>query len=143
MLFFFFKFSAKILIMVKKILQIFSFLGSLLGLLILIYLPFVFWFVIFSLFFIIWGIISFLYCNENGKYSIVLRIFSFVGIAMAAVFIIFSIWGFISVGLSLIMRNFLILSLILGGFILIWSFISLRCLKLVNNNIIINEKRKK
>ncbi len=127
----------------KKLLQIFSFIGAILGLLILIYLPFDFWFIIFSLFYIIWGIISFLYCTENGKYIIILRIFSFAGLFLSIVFIIFSLWGFISVGFSLIMRNFLILSLILGIFTFTWAFLSLKCLRLVNKKILNNEDNKK
>jgi len=129
--------------MIKKILQIFSFLGSLLGLLILIYLPFVFWFVVFSLFFIVWGIISFLYCSENSKYRMVLRVFSIVGGALSIVFIIFAIWGFISVGLSLILRNFLILALSLGIFTLVWSFLALKCLNIIGKIKLNHEKEKK
>ena len=129
--------------MIKKLLQIFSFLGSLLGLLILIYLPFVFWFVVFSLFFIVWGIVSFMYCSENSKYTSVLRVFSIVGGALAIVFIIFAIWGFISVGLSLILRNFLILTLSLGIFTLVWSFLALKCLNIIGKIKLNHEKEKK
>ncbi len=129
--------------MIKKLLQIFSFIGAILGLLILIYLPLVLWSILFSLFYIIWGIISFLYCTENSKYRIVLRIFSFTGLFLSIVFIIFSLWGFISVGFSLIMRNFLILSLILGIFTFAWAFLSLKCLGLVNKKILNNEEKKK
>jgi hypothetical protein len=126
--------------MIKKILQLFSFIGAIFGLLILIYLPFIFWFVIFSLFFIFWGLISFLYCSETSKYKIVLRIFSFTGLALAIFFIIFSLWGFISLGLSVIMRNFLIISFVLGIFTFTWSFLALRCTKLVNKKLL-NKKR--
>ncbi len=128
--------------MTKNLLQIFSFLGSLLGLLILIYLPFVFCFVVFSLFFIVWGIISFLYCSENGRYVKVLRIFSFVGAALAIVFILFSLWGFISVGMSLLLRNFLIMALVFGLFTLIWSLLAFRCIGFLNKKKIKNEKKK-
>lgn len=129
--------------MIKKHLQIFSFFGAFLGLLILIYLPFVFWFVVFSLFFIVWGIVSFLYCSENSKYRMVLRVFSIVGGALAIVFIIFAIWGFISVGLSLILRNFLILALSLGIFTLVWSFLALKCLNIIGKIKLNHEKEKK
>ena len=129
--------------MIKKLLQIFSFFGAFLGLLILIYLPFVFWFVVFSLFFIVWGIISFLYCSENSKYRMVLRVFSIVGGALSIVFIIFAIWGFISVGLSLILRNFLILALSLGIFTLVWSFLALKCLNIIGKIKLNHEKEKK
>lgn len=129
--------------MIKKLLQIFSFFGAFLGLLILIYLPFVFWFVVFSLFFIVWGIVSFLYCSENSKYRMVLRVFSIVGGALGVVFIVFSIWGFISVGLSLILRNFLILALSLGIFTLVWSFLALKCLNIIGKIKLNHEKEKK
>ncbi len=129
--------------MIKKHLQIFSFFGSLLGLLILIYLPLAFWFVVFSLFFIVWGIVSFLYCSENSKYRMVLRVFSIVGGALGVVFIVFSIWGFISVGLSLILRNFLILALSLGIFTLVWSFLALKCLNIIGKIKLNHEKEKK
>lgn len=129
--------------MIKKLLQIFSFFGAFLGLLILIYLPFVFWFVVFSLFFIVWGIVSFMYCSENSKYRMVLRVFSIVGGALAIVFIIFAIWGFISVGLSLILRNFLILALSLGIFTLVWSFLALKCLNIIGKIKLNHEKEKK
>ncbi len=129
--------------MTKKLLQIFSFIGAIFGLLILIYLPFVFWIVVFSLFFIFWGIISFLYCDENSKYATFLRIFSFTGLLLSIFFIIFTLWGFISVGLSLIMRNFLILALVLGLFTFAWSFLALKCLKIFNKKRINGEKKKK
>lgn len=129
--------------MMKNILQIFSFLGAFLGLLVLIYLPFVIWSILFSFFFIIWGIISFLYCTENSKYRVILRIFSFTGLFLGIIFILFSLWGFISVGFSLIMRNFLILSLILGIFTFIWAMLALKCLKIVSRKSINNEKNKK
>lgn len=128
--------------MIKKILQFFSFIGAIFGLLILIYLPFNFWLVVFSLFFIVWGIISFLFSCENNKFSKVLRVFSYTGLLLSFVFIVFALWGFISVGLSIIMRNFLTLSLILGVFTLSWSFLALKCTNL-DNKILNNEKIKK
>ncbi len=123
----------------KTALQIFSFLGAFLGLLILFYLPFVFWFIALGCFFIAWGILSFFFLNEALKYKLALKIFSYLGGALGAIIILFTLWGLLVVGASLIMRNFLILSLVLGLFMLAWSLVVFKCFYLNKQNV--NKKK--
>jgi hypothetical protein len=115
------------------ILKSFSLLGIILGLIILIYFPFNIYFSFLSIFFIAWGIFSWLLIDELKKFSFIIKFFLYPALFFSIILIFFSISG-LTIMSSNLLFNFLLLILFLGIFMLAWSVLIFKFLRKIKVN---------
>jgi hypothetical protein len=115
------------------ILKSFSLLGVILGLIILIYFPFNIYFSFLSIFFIAWGIFSWLLIDELKKFSFIIKFFLYPALFFSIILIFFSISG-LTIMSSNLLFNFLLLILFLGIFMLAWSVLIFKFLRKIKVN---------
>lgn len=127
--------------MINIILKFFSIISSIFGLILFSYLPFNITSFLISSYFVSWGIITFFYVIDKNKYSLALKIFSFISFFIALIGLGFSLWTLIILSSSSLFNNFLLIILGLTIFILVFSLISF--FSLFKNKLIKNEKNKK
>ncbi len=101
-------------------LQFFSILGVIFGLSTFVVLNLSWWSILFSIFFVVWGIISFFSLSDKKKYKLALKIFSVIGGVIGLILLVLSIWALIITD-SLIFKNYLAFSLFVSLLMLPWS----------------------